>query len=652
MKTRLAHVQAALYFALILSGSRSYGQKAYSGYGPETTSKETLSKYAPEPLPASISNRIQNFLDIRSPGAGLLDPLGKRLFFSWKVTGVTQVWRLDKPLGFPIQMTGGEDSTNVFDISPDGKWLVLSRDINGQENPGIYLQSTQGGPLKLVQHKPKVQSQPSFFLDDSRWLYYRSNDIKPDSYAIYRYDIKNETRELLLELEGHWGIADHLPNGTLLLYKAKGSVWSEFYEWNPQTKAMTPVIGQNENEDYQVRYGAKPGEFIVSTPKFGEFRRLYSFKNAKFTSLSPVMNFDVDDFAIDQSRQHLIYTINEDGRLRLKALNARNYKAIKLPAFKDADQVNPGYMTTNGQQMVISVMTAKEPRSSYSYDWKTQKLTKWVIPSAPEIDLNSFAVAKLEYYPARDGTQIPMFVRRPQNCKEPCPVVVHFHGGPEGQSKPGFSVYAQMLVDAGFIFVEPNVRGSDGYGKTWFFADNGPRRLDVIADIEDCAKYIREHWAKNGVAPKIGVMGWSYGGYSTLMAMTRFAGAYDAGVAIVGISNLLTFLNNTAPYRRALRISEYGDPEKDKEALIALSPITYLDRVKAPLLIIQGANDPRVPVGEAIQIQEALQARKISSQLIIFPDEGHGSQKRSNQVLELGHLIQFFEKYLISQETK
>lgn len=259
--------------------------------------------------------------------------------------------------------------------------------------------------------------------------------------------------------------------------------------------------------------------------------------------------------------------------------------------------------------------------------------------------------ATLETYTAKDGTKIPMFVRRPAQCvakdlPKPCPVVVHFHGGPEAQTKSGFSVFAQMFVDEGIIFAEPNVRGSDGYGKSWLHSDNGPKRLDVITDIQDAAIYIKKNWAVNGIEPKIGVMGWSYGGYSTLMAMTMFAGSYDAGVSLVGMSNLHTFLLNTAPYRRQLRIPEYGDPEKDKEVLMQLSAVSYLDRVKSPLMVIQGATDPRVPVGEALQMHKALKSKGVASPLIIFADEGHGTDKRSNKVLELGHALQFLKSNL------
>lgn len=266
----------------------------------------------------------------------------------------------------------------------------------------------------------------------------------------------------------------------------------------------------------------------------------------------------------------------------------------------------------------------------------------------PEVDASAFQRATLENYPARDGTKIPMWVTRPKTCAaDPCPVVVNFHGGPESQARPGFSRTAQIYAAAGFVFVEPNVRGSEGYGKAWRKADDGPKRLQVIGDIEDCAKYLKTAWAKSGKAPKVGVMGVSYGGYSTLMAMSRFAGAYDSGVAVVGMSNLRSFLLNTAPYRRELRISEYGDPGKDGQALEELSPTSYVDRIQSPLMIIQGVNDPRVPAGEAIQMHERLTKRGVSAPLILFADEGHGAVSRQNKVLEVGHGLRFFQDTLL-----
>lgn len=618
----------------------------YSGHGVDSVSPEVLAEFAPTPVAAETSAKIQAMLDVRAPGAGRLAPDGKTLYFSWSISGTRQLWRLDGPKQFPVQMTGGEAPTSLVDITPDGKWLIISRDRSGEENPGLYLQDPKGGPLTRIQHKPKVQT--TFFLvtDDSKFLYFRANDVKPESYVIYRYDLEKKQREVVFDQEGIWAVSDQKPDGRLLLAKEVGSNMAEYFEYDPAKKALTPLFGQGERQDYNAEYGASEGEVIVQTPKLGEFRRLYSWKAGKLTPISPELKFDVESFSLDRQKQRLLYNVNEGGYMRLRGMDAKTYKELKLPAFPPADHVYVATTTHNGQFTTFSVDTGKGPAQSYSLEWKGNKLREWHVPSSPEIDAGRFARATLEQYPARDGTMIPMFVRRPEKCDKPCPVVVDFHGGPEGQTIAGFSTYAQIFVDAGFVFAQPNVRGSDGYGKTWLHADDGPKRLEVITDIEDCARFIRKSWGDGGKEPKVGIMGGSYGGYSTLVGMTMFAGAYDAGAENVGFSSLVTFLQNTAPYRRPLRISEYGDPDKDREALIKLSPITYIDKIKAPLLLIQGANDPRVPVGEAVQVYRAMQAKKLPAKLMIFADEGHGAQKRGNVALTFGHMVHFFQEHL------
>jgi dipeptidyl aminopeptidase/acylaminoacyl peptidase len=631
----------------------SYSQKVvaapqpYTGLGKSSVDAATLKKYAPTSLPQAATRQIEAMLDVRSPGLGMISPDGKQLFFGWGITGVAQVWRIDGAQKFPLQVTGGQESTTIVGISPNGKYLVLARDRQGEENPGLYVQGASGGPLQVIKHQAGVQTAFAFISDDSRSIYFRANDIKPDSFAIYRYDVRTKQKKLIFSEPGFWSIADALPTGKLLLVKVTGSLSREYYAFEESSGQLKPLLGQGEREEYEVQFGANPNELFVLTPKFGEFRRLYRYLNGKFTAVTPEMSMDVSGFEIDYPRQRIIYSLNDRGYQRIKAMNARTLQPIALPQFAGADNVYIGSISRDGRFMTIGVETGKAPRTSYVYDWSSAKLTQWVLPSIPEVDASRFIGASLQSYPARDGTQIPMFVWRSPECQQKsCPVVVHFHGGPEAQSNAGFNKIAQMFVDAGFVYVEPNVRGSNGYGKSWLNADNGAKRLQVVTDIEDCALYIRKAWQVNGKVPKLGVMGWSYGGYSALIGMTKFAGSYDAGVSLVGMSNLRSFLQNTAPARRQLRVTEYGDPQRDRDALIALSPITYIDRLKSPLLIVQGANDPRVPVGEAVQIQNALEKRQIPSQLIVFADEGHGSAKRSNQVLEIGHTINFFRQHL------
>ncbi|TYQ32007.1 S9 family peptidase [Pseudanabaena sp. UWO310] len=635
-------------------------QAQYSGLGKDSLDPATIKRYAPTALPANVTRPIEAILDVRSPGLGMVTPDGKQMFFNWSITGTVQVWRLDGAQRFPIQVTGGQDATTIAGMTPDGKYLLLSRDRQGEENPGLYLQSTNGGALELIQHQAGVRTLLQYVGNDSRTIYFSANDIKPDASVIYRYDLQTKKKVQISGGEGIWWIADVYVNPQtgdrekFLFAKATGSQSREYYEYDVKTRQTTPLIGQNEEQEYSIKYGANKGEYLVLTPKFGEFRRLYRYQNQQFTPITPEIKADIASFNIDDQRQRILYSINDGGYNRLQAIAATTFEAITLPKFPNADHVYAGQTTRNGRFTTLGVETAKSPRLSYIYDWQTEQLTQWLLPSTPEIDTNKFAVAKLESYPTRDGTTIPMFVYRSPQCEnspqnplpKPCPVIVHFHGGPEGQSIPGFNRYAQIFVNAGFVFVEPNVRGSEGYGKAWLNADNGSDRLKVITDIEDASIYLRKNWQINGIIPKIGILGGSYGGYAALMGMSKFAGSYDAGVSIVGISNLITFLNNTAPYRRILRISKYGDPVKDRQALIDLSPVTYSDRIKSPLLIIQGANDPRVPVGEAVQIQKILEQKKIPSQLVIFPDEGHGSSKRSNQVLEIGYTLDFFKKHL------
>ncbi|MCC6525940.1 MAG: S9 family peptidase [Polyangiaceae bacterium] len=587
-------------------------------------------------------------LDVRAPGSGLLAPDGKTLFFTWAVTGVRQIWRLDGPQRFPVQLTGGEDATSLAGITPDGKKLLVVRDRAGEENPGLYLQDPAGGALSPIQHVEGVQTFFEFVTDDSRYVYFRANDVAKDSFAIYRYDLAAGRRELVFGEPGLWFVADHQKDGKLLLEKALGNMMSEFYELDPASHALTPLIGQGEREEYVVRYAATPGELVVSTPKLGDHRRLYRFSLAD-KKLEPVTPDDKEleeGFAMDEARTRLFYIVNDGGYARLRALDPKTYKEVPLPALPPGDHQRVITLSRDGRYGTFAVETATAPVRSFSYDFRDKKLVEWLLPSSPEVDTRGFAVPKLESYPARDGTPIPMFVRRPAHCQEPCPVIMAFHGGPEAQARPGLNVAAQMFVDAGFVFAEPNVRGSDGYGKSYLHADDGAKRLLVITDIEDASKFVRSAWAVGGKAPKVGVFGGSYGGYSALMAMTMFAGAYDAGVSFVGISNLLTFLKNTAPYRRALRVSEYGDPDKDADVLTKLSPTSYVERVAAPLFILQGATDPRVPAGESIQIYRAVKQKGVPVDLMIFPDEGHGARKRSNQVLVYGHSIQFFQKHL------
>ncbi len=388
---------------------------AYHGLGAASITPELVARYAAKPLDAATSRRIQSLFDLRAPESGIASPDGKHVFFSWSVTGVNQVWRLDGPQRFPVQMTGGEDATRVEDITPDGQWLVLSRDRRGEENPGLYLQRTSGGELRAVQHVPGVQTVAQFVSDDGRYLYFKSNDQSPGSFAIYRYDLTSGTRETVFAQDGLWNVDDHRPDGRLLLRKDTGNTSAEYWSYDPATKALQPLFGQNEHEDYTAAFAADPDEILVDTPKLGEFRRLYRWQAGKLAPVTPDIQWDVESFAIDAARKHIFYSVNEGGFSRLHILDAKTMAELVVQALPKADSVLAGSTTRDGRITMLRLETAKSPEVSYAIDWVAGTLTQWVAPSSPEVDTSAFSDAVLESYPARDGTPIPMLVRRRQS---------------------------------------------------------------------------------------------------------------------------------------------------------------------------------------------------------------------------------------------
>ena len=250
----------------VLASSSSPTRPAAGEAKTPTATPEVLARYAAPALPAELRRRVQAMFDVRSPGAGQLSPDGRRLFFNWSVTGSSQVWRIDGPQRFPVQLTGGEDPTALQGVMPDGRHIVVSRDRGGAENPGLYLQPADGGPLEPIFQKDGVRAFLGFIRDDGASIFFTANDRKPDSYAVYRYDVAARSTELVFGEDGLWSIADDRPDGRLLLSKATGSTTSEYFGYDPATKTLTPFLGQGEKEDYDVKFAIEDGELIVRTP--------------------------------------------------------------------------------------------------------------------------------------------------------------------------------------------------------------------------------------------------------------------------------------------------------------------------------------------------------------------------------------------------
>ncbi|MTV25133.1 S9 family peptidase [Nitriliruptoraceae bacterium ZYF776] len=335
--------------------------------------------------------------------------------------------------------------------------------------------------------------------------------------------------------------------------------------------------------------------------------------------------------AVDWSGTHLLVTWNEGGITRAELRDPTTLE-VHGPVPLPGDGVAGGFrFTRDGRHLAFSFSSSLVPGDGWVYDTVAGELTRLTV-SPCEVDPSSFVEPELIAFPSFDGLEVPAFVFRPRERADarPAPVVVVIHGGPESQYRPSFAGLTQYLVAQGFAVVAPNVRGSTGYGKRYQHLDDVEKRLDSVADLAALHDWLATQDDLD--EGRAALYGGSYGGYMVLAGLGMQPERWAAGVDVVGMSNLVTFLENTAPWRRAFREREYGSLEHDREVLEAASPINRVEAMRAPLLIIHGANDPRVPLSEAEQIHEVLTDRGVRCDLLVYEDEGHGLAKLTNRI--------------------
>jgi dipeptidyl aminopeptidase/acylaminoacyl peptidase len=612
------------------------------------------------PIPRAIADRVAQYTEVRSAGFQSWHPTRREMLVVTRFGDVPQVHHVAMPGGARRQLTFLAERVAGASYRPKaGDSFIYTQDVGGGEWFQIFRYDLETGDRTLLTDG-KSRNTGALWREDGRMLAYMSTRRTGRDNDLYVMDPADPAtdRQVLQLPGGGWGVSSWSPDGTQLALVEFRSIndttlWLVDVARGEKTRLTPETPSGTETVAWGRAVFSKDGKGIyLTTDQGSEFQRLtyLDLASRQFTSLTRDIDWDVTGFELSHDGTTIAFVTNEAGVSVLRFLDLASRKEQPGPALP-AGLVGGLEWRDGSREVGFTLSHARSAADAYSFDLASGRLERWTESEAGGLNPETFAEPELVRWESFDGRTISGFYYRPaQRFTGKRPVIVNIHGGPEAQARPGFLGRTNYyLNELGVAVIFPNVRGSSGYGKKWIDSDNGPKRLAVITDIEDCAKHIRAAWAQGGKPPKIGVMGGSYGGYSSLMAMTYFAGAYDAGVQQVGISNLMSFLMNTAPYRRILRTSEYGDPVKDRAALIQLSPITHVKKIKAPLLSIQGVNDPRVPVGEALQIYRELEARKIPGGLILFADEGHGTAKRSNQVLALGHTIAFFEKHLMGR---
>lgn len=603
-------------------------------------------------IPGAMRERLAQYLNTRSASATGLSDDGARMLISTRFADTSQVHLVAKPLGARTQITFAAEPIRGGTFVPGTTDAVLYRaDIGGNEQHQIFrLDLPTGVSTRLTDEKARNGSYA--WSKDGKQLAFASNSRNGKDFDVWVSDGKTaESAELLVEGAGWWYPMDWSADGKKLLVGEYISInVSRVYVVDVATKKVTRLTPKEDGSYPEAKFAKGGTSIYVTSDREGEFVQLFEVDatGAKWKSITGGVPWNVESFDVSHDGKYLAYTTNEGGYGVLHVLETRRNTEVAVRGMPKGVVRISGF-ARKAAVLALNITGPTTGGDAYTYDIKKKKLTRWTASEMGGLDSANFISPELVEFETFDGAKIPAFYYKPKG-QGPFPVLVNIHGGPEGQSRPYFSSFTQyLLAEAGIAVIYPNVRGSSGYGKTYLTLDNGFKREDSVKDIGALLDWIgsRQELDSNN----IGVLGGSYGGYMVLASLVHYGDRIKAGTDVVGISSFITFLENTADYRRDLRRAEYGD-ERDPDMRAhfeKIDPLNNVDKIKSALFVAQGANDPRVPASEAEQIVAAVRGAGHDVWYMLAKNEGHGFSKRENRDTYLLLTAMFFEKHLKGQ---
>jgi dipeptidyl aminopeptidase/acylaminoacyl peptidase len=603
---------------------------------------------------------FERFLNVRSAYGPGFSPDGQRLSFLTDITGVAEVWSvpltgLSDERRWPQQLTfRGERVLGAF-YSPNADRLLVMGDQGGNERAQLFLLSDDGSQFIPLTDQPTVIHTFGGWSPDGQCVSYSSNQRDIRYFDVYERDLESDETRLLLQHDGTNYARRYSPDGQQLLVARHVSNTSNQLLLldiaTGEQRALTPdpvIEGRGTLYYYAAWSADRQGLYLLSNRDRSFLSLAYlDLQTLELTYLHET-TWDVDNLRVSRDGTLLAFTTNVDGYSELKIFDVTQgweqrtaLIAPQLPAGVISELV----WSPDGSRLALSFVAPDDTLDIYVWDRESKTTLRVTQSALGGIPRSAFATPTLVHYPTFDEREIPAFLYLPHGKQKNLPVVVYVHGGPESQSRPVFNATIQYLVHRGYALLVPNVRGSTGYGYEYQSLDDVRLRMDSVADLRAAALWLRESGI--GDPTRIAVMGGSYGGFMVLSAITTYPELWAAAVDIVGIANFVTFLENTGPWRRKLRESEYGSLKRDREFLEHISPIRAVNRITTPLFVVHGTNDPRVPIGEAEQIVAALEQRKVPVEHLYFEDEGHGIIKRVNRLKVYPAIARFLDEHLM-----
>jgi dipeptidyl aminopeptidase/acylaminoacyl peptidase len=651
MHKKLSLILAAMLFVVVAITTRAQE--------PVITPADNLVVDGVPKIPVSVADTAGRYGSYRSASLADWHPTKREMLIATRFADTPQLHLVKMPSGTRQQLTFFADSVGNGRFHPNGgDYILFAKDIGGGEWYQLYRYDVATGNVTLLTDG-KARNLPGPWSsggDQIAYMSTRRTGKDTDLWMMNPADPKSD--RLLAKLEGGgWGPEDWSPDDSKILLKEEISL-NEAYLWLVDTKTgeKTALMPGGTKRGDKIAYGearfSKEGKGIYLTTDAGsEYMNLAYMEvdrpEAKYLITGPEANWDIERFDLSKDGKLIAYVKDEDGLSVIHVRRTANDTEILLPKLP-VGVMGAVVWHKNGHELGFSLNNARGPGDVYSLDVATGKLERWTT-SETAVKADVFPEAELVRWKSFDGKMISGFLYKPPaKFTSKRPVLVVIHGGPEGQSQPTFLGRANYLLnELGIALIYPNVRGSTGYGKTFSLMDNGFKREDTYKDINALFDWIATQPGLDN--DRIAVTGGSYGGHMTLAVSTFYSDRIRCSVDIVGMSNLVTFLEHTEAYRRDLRRVEYGDERdaKMREFLEKIAPMNNIEKIKKPMFVIAGKNDPRVPVSESQQIADALKKQGTPVWLLIAKDEGHGYRKKPNQDFQFYATVEFLQQFLL-----
>jgi len=590
---------------------------------------------------------VAQYLQARAANGATFSPNGETIAFLTDITGVPQVWTVPATGGWPDQRTFSAERVAGVQYAPVGDRLLFQMDTGGDERVQLYVLEEHGTRLTALTEAPSVIHQFGGWSPDGQKVAYANNARQGAYFDVFVRDLADQQGRCVFEHDGTNYAGPWRPDGgAIVVSRSFTNMHNQLLILDLGTGDAHSLTNADQLARYEQPAWSADGSAVYVLSDLGRETMALARIEVETGKLEWLRagDWDLTHLSISHDGQRLVLAENVDGYSVVHALDIADLKPVRIPALPPGVILDLTWRP-DGNALAVVISGATRNPDVWLVPVDGAESTRVTQSSLAGIPADSLVEPELIRYPTFDKRKIPAFYFRPDGASDDCPVVVYVHGGPESQFLPNFNPVVQYLVNRGYAVLATNVRGSTGYGKTYHRLDDVELRMDSVADLAHAVSWL--HGLPGGTGRRVAVMGGSYGGFMVLSSITTYPELWAAAVDIVGIANFVTFLEHTGPWRRKLRESEYGSLEHDRAFLERISPIHHIDRIKAPLMVIHGANDPRVPIGEAEQIVAGLNERSHPVEYLRFEDEGHGLIKLPNRIEGYTAIAEFLDRWML-----